>query len=204
MPLALNGWEIGLLASALVFISCALLAALVVPRFRPEFPGRVGLGWFIGGAIILFAVQLTAVLLLAEKGEKHEAEAATPTQTAENETLPTETGATETTSTGTEPTETEPTETATESGGTSTAPAQGDAAAGKQIFTSQPCGSCHTLADAGTSGTVGPNLDDAKPSFDLVVERVTNGKSPMPAFKGTLSPQQIDDVAAYVSSAAGK
>ena len=69
---------------------------------------------------------------------------------------------------------------------------------------SQPCGSCHTLADAGTSGNVGPNLDQAMPPFALVVQRVTNGKSPMPSFKGTLSPQQIDDVAAYVSSVAGK
>jgi mono/diheme cytochrome c family protein len=95
--------------------------------------------------------------------------------------------------------------TPTESGTTETTPpAQGDPVAGKQIFTSQPCGSCHTLADAGTSGTVGPNLDQAKPPFDLVVERVTNGKSPMPSFKGTLTEQQIRDVAAYVSTAAGK
>ena len=80
---------------------------------------------------------------------------------------------------------------------------KGDATAGKTVFTSQPCGSCHTLKDAGTSGTVGPNLDETKPSFDKVVERVTLGKSPMPAFKGTLTPQQIADVAEYVSSVAG-
>ena len=36
----------------------------------------------------------------------------------------------------------------------------GDPAKGKALFI-QTCGSCHTLADAGTSGTVGPNLDDA-------------------------------------------
>jgi len=80
---------------------------------------------------------------------------------------------------------------------------KGDAAAGKKVYTDNPCGSCHTLKDAGTTGTVGPNLDDAKPSFDLVVERVTNGKSPMPAFKGQLTDQQIADVAEYVSSVAG-
>jgi mono/diheme cytochrome c family protein len=74
---------------------------------------------------------------------------------------------------------------------------------GKEIFTST-CGSCHTLADAGTSGTVGPNLDDAKPSKDLVVDRVTNGKGAMPSFKDTLDPQQIEAVADYVSSSAGK
>lgn len=80
---------------------------------------------------------------------------------------------------------------------------KGDAAAGKKVYTTNPCGSCHTLKDAGSSGTVGPNLDDAKPSFDLVVERVANGKSPMPAFKGQLTDQQIADVAEYVSSVAG-
>jgi mono/diheme cytochrome c family protein len=82
--------------------------------------------------------------------------------------------------------------------------AKGDAAAGKQVFETAGCNSCHTLADAGATGTVGPNLDDAKPSADLVVDRVTNGKGVMPAFSGQLSAKQIADVAAYVSSAAGK
>ncbi len=85
--------------------------------------------------------------------------------------------------------------------------AKGDPAKGKIVFTktaSPSCGGCHTLADAGTSGTVGPNLDDRKPSYDKVVDRVTNGKGVMPSFKGTLTDQQIADVAAYVSQAAGK
>jgi cytochrome c6 len=74
---------------------------------------------------------------------------------------------------------------------------------GKSIFTAN-CASCHTLADAGTSGTVGPNLDEAKPSRDLVVERVTNGQGAMPSFKDSLDEMQIQAVADYVSSAAGK
>jgi mono/diheme cytochrome c family protein len=74
---------------------------------------------------------------------------------------------------------------------------------GKSIFTAN-CGSCHTLADAGTSGTVGPNLDDAKPPKDLVVQRVTNGQGAMPSFKDSLDDTQIQAVADYVSSAAGK
>ena len=79
----------------------------------------------------------------------------------------------------------------------------GDSTDGKTIFTST-CGGCHTLADAGTSGTTGPNLDQAKPSRDLVVTRVTNGKGQMPSFKGTLSDAQIKAVAEYVSKVAGK
>ncbi|MCC6830651.1 MAG: cytochrome c [Thermoleophilia bacterium] len=78
----------------------------------------------------------------------------------------------------------------------------GDAAAGKSVFTSN-CASCHTLADAGASGAVGPNLDDLKPDQATVQAQVTNGGGAMPAFAGTLSDQQIMDVAAYVSSAAG-
>jgi mono/diheme cytochrome c family protein len=75
---------------------------------------------------------------------------------------------------------------------------------GKAIFASAGCNGCHTLADAGSTGTVGPNLDQAKPSKELVVDRVTNGKGGMPSFKGQLSDQQIEAVADYVSSVAGK
>jgi len=74
---------------------------------------------------------------------------------------------------------------------------------GKTIFTAN-CGSCHTLADAGTSGNVGPNLDEAKPPRAKVVMQVTNGGGGMPPFKGKLDDQQIAAVADYVSSVAGK
>ncbi len=80
---------------------------------------------------------------------------------------------------------------------------KGDAAAGKDLFASKGCGGCHTLAAAGSSGNVGPNLDQSKPAFDLVVDRVTNGRGAMPPFKGQLDEQQIADVAAYVSENAG-
>ena len=79
---------------------------------------------------------------------------------------------------------------------------EGDPVAGKVVFTTN-CGGCHTLSDAGTSGSVGPNLDDAQPDEALVVDRVTNGQGVMPPFAGTLTEQQIADVAAYVSTAAG-
>ena len=80
---------------------------------------------------------------------------------------------------------------------------KGDAAAGKEVFASAGCAACHTLSEANASGTVGPNLDDAKPSDELVVQRVTLGQGGMPSFKDQLQPQQIADVAAFVSSATG-
>jgi cbb3-type cytochrome c oxidase subunit III len=73
---------------------------------------------------------------------------------------------------------------------------------GKSIFTTS-CGSCHTLSDAGTTGAVGPNLDDSKPSKELAVDRVTNGQGAMPSFKDSLDEQQIQAVAEYVAGAAG-
>jgi mono/diheme cytochrome c family protein len=82
-------------------------------------------------------------------------------------------------------------------------PPGGDAAAGKEVFASEGCGSCHTLADAQASGNVGPNLDTSKPSTQLVIDRVTNGKGVMPPFGDSLSEAQIADVAAYVTSVAG-
>jgi mono/diheme cytochrome c family protein len=75
----------------------------------------------------------------------------------------------------------------------------GDAAAGKEVFASAGCGGCHTFSAAGSSGSVGPNLDDASPSHDHVVTQVTNGGGAMPSFKDDLTEQQIQDVAAFVS-----
>ena len=80
---------------------------------------------------------------------------------------------------------------------------QGDAAAGKEVFASAGCGNCHTLADAGASGTVGPNLDDLNVTVEQAAEQVTNGGGGMPAFSGGLSEKQIADVAAYVVEARG-
>lgn len=105
---------------------------------------------------------------------------------------------------GTVPAATGETETAKTEETTTAEEGAGDAAAGKQVFASAGCGGCHTLADAGTNGTIGPNLDDASPSFDKVVERVTEGKGAMPSFKDQLSEEEIRNVAAYVSSVAGK
>jgi cytochrome c6 len=85
---------------------------------------------------------------------------------------------------------------------TSSSPAQ-LGSSGAAIFKGE-CSSCHTLKAAGSTGTVGPNLDQLKPSEPRVVRQVTNGGAIMPAFKGKLSPAQIQAVAKYVSSSAGK
>ena len=199
MVLALTGYETALVVVAGSFIVFALVMALVIPRSRQEFPGK-RLPIFLAICGVFFLAQMTAVLVLAEVGEADEpaheetttgAEptAPTPTETTVNETTATETTATETT--GTETTTTEP-----------TTPAQGDPVAGKEVFLgTSGCAGCHTLADAGSTGTIGPNLDDLKPSHDAVVAQVTNGGGGMPAFGDSLSEEQIQDVAAYVSSA---
>lgn len=92
----------------------------------------------------------------------------------------------------------------TTSAATATKSAAGDPAAGKTLFSSAGCSACHTLKDAGASGAVGPNLDTTKPAAALVTDRVANGKGTMPGFKGRLSDSDIANVAAYVSSVAGK
>jgi outer membrane protein assembly factor BamB len=76
-------------------------------------------------------------------------------------------------------------------------------AAGEEVFDST-CSSCHTLAAAGSNGTVGPNLDELKPSDSLVEKQVTNGGGGMPAFGEALSKEEIKNVAEFVSKWAGK
>ena len=74
---------------------------------------------------------------------------------------------------------------------------------GKSIFKSQ-CASCHTLKDAGATGTIGPNLDQLKPPFAVAQNQVIHGGGVMPAFKGVLTDAQIKAVARYVADNAGK
>jgi mono/diheme cytochrome c family protein len=95
------------------------------------------------------------------------------------------------------------------------APGAANLSNGKQLFITT-CGGCHTLAEAGTKGTIGPNLDAAyeqprmngfqDSSFEaLVREQIMNGSpfskpTPMPA--NLLSGQDAQDVAAYVAAVA--
>jgi len=79
----------------------------------------------------------------------------------------------------------------------------GGSANGESIFASN-CGSCHTLNAAGSTGSVGPNLDELKPDQATVDNKVHNGGGGMPAFQGRLSDAEIAAVAKYVADNAGK
>jgi cytochrome c6 len=172
--------KVTLIIVAGLFIAWALITAIWIPKRNPGFPAT--LTAFLLVSSLFLVAQLGAVYWV--------------TTTQEVETEAVETTPAETTPAETTPAETTPGET-TPAGGA------GDAVAGKEVFASAGCASCHTLADAGATGAVGPNLDEAKPSSDLVVDRVTNGKGVMPPFGEQLTEQQIQDVAAYVSSVAG-
>jgi mono/diheme cytochrome c family protein len=169
-----TGGKIGLGVVALVFIGFALVCSFLLPRRNPDFPGD-RLRSFIWVTVLLFVALMAAVFFFAREaeGEEHVVEEEAAIET-------TETGAT--TGPGEEP----------------PPAAEGDAAAGEEVYAANGCGTCHTLEAAGTTGQVGPNLDESQPDHELVVDRVTNGMGAMPPFGETLSEQQIDDVAAYV------
>lgn len=76
------------------------------------------------------------------------------------------------------------------------------AAGGREIFVAN-CGSCHTLSDAGTTGTVGPSLDGAGLDVSAVETQVRNGGGGMPAFQDQLTDEEIAEVAAYVAQSSG-
>ena len=89
-------------------------------------------------------------------------------------------------------------------GGDSPAPAPGSASAGESVFASAGCGDCHVLGAAGSSGSVGPDLDEARPDAARVRDVVTDGAGAMPSFGDELTDRQIRDVATFVSESAGR
>ena len=66
------------------------------------------------------------------------------------------------------------------------------------------CSTCHILADAGSEGQIGPNLNEIRPDKIRVVNTVTNGIGVMPAYEGQLSTEEIEAVAHYVSISANQ
>ena len=88
---------------------------------------------------------------------------------------------------------------------------QGDISQGKQLFVSK-CGSCHRLADAGTPGTIGPDLDGAFAGAraqhfrlstirQVVYDQIYHAASPMP--RKLVTGADAEAVASYVASVAG-
>jgi mono/diheme cytochrome c family protein len=197
--------KLGLAGTAAVFIVFALLAALMIPRTRPDFPGRRGLVPFILVTLILTIAMLGAVEVFA-KEEHHGEAAAEPAETTPTETTPTETTPTETTPTATEPPPGPPSPT------TTAEERSGSAGAGKVVFASAGCAGCHTFSAAGSSGATGPNLDESLDGKDAdyvrrsIVEPdadVAEGYSPgvMPkTYEEQLSTKQLDDLVAFLEA----
>ena len=76
---------------------------------------------------------------------------------------------------------------------------------GKDVFLNKAnCAACHTLAEAGSNGQIGPNLNQIKPNMMRVMSVVKNGIGIMPPLEGLLSDQEIEAVAHYVSIAASQ
>jgi cytochrome c6 len=166
-----SGHKIGLAVVGAAFIVFALVSSFVLPRRIPNFPGRF-LGLYITLSALFFIAMISAVLIFGKEKKEVAGESQTTAAT-------------------------------TTAAQTTPAPpsAKGDPTAGKTVFASAGCETCHTLKDAGSHGTIGPYLDQLKPPEARIVTQVENGGGPMPSFKGQLSAKQIQDVAAYVFTA---
>jgi mono/diheme cytochrome c family protein len=178
-----GGQKVGLAAVGVAFIVFALVSSLVLPRRNPNFPGK-GMGWYVTLCALFFVAMISAVLVFGrEKEEQAGNESPAHTATVSG-SLPGQTST--------------PTTTEASGGGGSSLETKGDPAAGKQVFASAGCSGCHTLKAAGASGNVGPNLDQLKPDENAVHDQVEHGGGGMPAFKGQLTDEQIQNVAAFV------
>jgi mono/diheme cytochrome c family protein len=181
--------EIGLAVCGGLFITFALLSSFYFPSRDPNFPGQKGLRWYIPLCCVFFVGMLGAVFYFGQ--EKPEAEAALPAQT-------TTTGG---------------------SGASTTPAAKGDPAAGKVLFTTNGCGACHTYGPAGSTGKVGPPLDEladyaqkaGQPVDEFAHGAIVNPppkyvpppypKNVMPATYGkTLTPDQVDNLVAFLTA----
>jgi mono/diheme cytochrome c family protein len=88
-------------------------------------------------------------------------------------------------------------------GGAANPSGAGAPPSGSAVFASAGCGKCHTLKAAGASGSVGPDLDQLRPTAATVSQIVQSGGGAMPSFSGKLSDAEIAAVASYVSTVAG-
>jgi cytochrome c2 len=179
--------KVEIAAIAGVFILFAFASSFLLPAVWPSFPGK-HVGLFVLVCVLLTAGMLASVIALA--GEPKEERAAAGKET---------TKAAPPTTTSRAP-----------------APAAGDAAAGKALFSAQGCNACHTFKPAGATGKVGPDLDNLaadaakanrgstaeyaaesiKDPAAYVVPGYPNGVMP----KFNLSDKQIADLVAFLTS----
>lgn len=183
--------KLGLALVGLVFVVFALSSALLIPRYRPDFPG-LGLKTYVAATIVLFVGMLAAVELFAKESKEEPSSAGAAAATAPATSAPATTQA---------------------------APSAGDPVRGKAVFAQAGgCGACHTFSAAGTSAKIGPDLDtqlpaDAKKAGQplvaftrqsivdpnaFIAPGFTKGVMP-PDFGKTLSKQQIDDLVAFLT-----
>jgi mono/diheme cytochrome c family protein len=187
--------KFGLAGTAAVFIAFSLLAAFLLPRANPDFPGRRGLVPFILVTLILMIAMLGAVEVFAK--EEHSEAAAHETTP---EPAPPPSPPTPEPQQPPPPMETAPEESA------------GSPEAGRAVFESQGCGTCHTFSAAGTSGSVGPNLDESLDGKDAayvsraivdpdaeIAQGYSAGVMPK-TYEEQLSPKQLDDLVAFLTS----
>ena len=168
------------------FIVFALVSSLVIPRYRPDFPGRRVVPYVVLSASFLVAMMVVIVFVGREKSEAR-TEGTTPGEIVSPQPP--------------------------------APPPAGNAAAGRQLFlaSAQSCGGCHTFSAAGSTGTIGPNLDklpgDAKDANrgsveDYAAESIRDPnayvvpgfpKGVMPVFGATLSAEQIADLVTFLT-----
>jgi mono/diheme cytochrome c family protein len=182
----------GIAGMAAVFIIFALVCSLVIPRYRPNFPGR-HVWAYVVVVLCLFGAMMAVIVVVAR--ETTEAQAAPTTPTATSPAPPTPTS----------PTPPAPAPT-------------GDPAAGKAVFAAQGCAACHTFKAAGATGTIGPDLDklaaDAQTANRGSVEQYVRESIVTPSayvvphypagvmptsFGTTLTKTQLDDLVAFLT-----
>jgi mono/diheme cytochrome c family protein len=86
-------------------------------------------------------------------------------------------------------------------------PLSAQAKRGRVVFLEKAepsCGTCHSLAHAGTRARTGPSLDLLRPTHEQIVRAVTRGKGAMPPQRAVLDRAEIEAVATYVEEARGR
>ena len=160
-----------------VLVVWAVVLSLGFGMRSERFPGSVGGQWAVIAITAVLVVVAAATAVISSGGTSTPAAAATtPGSVASAKSAPAP---------------------------SSPAPAAVSTVAGTKIF-KEICSTCHTLAAADATGKVGPNLDQLKPDKALVEHQVTYGGGGMPAFGSQFSSSQIESVAEYVSTVAGK